>query len=908
MGDRSDKVSRKAQAFLWTGAIDGVDLSALATACDQLIRLEVQKSTTAGIKLAATFVKKAASRGKTLKCQAYRTQGWTFVVGGRYLDAERSYLKAREMVARDALSRGRIDRILIDIYMYLGDYTEAQRRARMALNTFKRLDSEGDAAKTRVNFANLLHRRDRHRQARKMYEQAAAYFEKLSDDFAVAVCHYNLANTLVQLFEFEEAERLYADARRRFDNGGFKIYATDCLNGTSWLHMLRGDYHIALQELSESEKNYREASQPRGVVLCLLDRAETYLGLNLFEDARDAAAEAEKRAGRMSIQYEKAKAAFFQAKALLALGRRASARVALQRAEGGFTAGENTAFLAASQLLASQIDPDTADNPAVINSARERFARAQLPLWEAVCDLEQVAIRPEDDRPLRRLAQNPAVRTVPHLFARRQTLLGDRQAARGRTDSAVKHWSRAADMLDTVRAKLPPVDLRTGFSRHRSDPYLKLISTESSRDPATAAAWSERYKTAGLWATAADILQAGPQRQRAADSLAALAQQVTALSGLMGDAQGKRTGITAYGGNSLTSLQRTVRHDLAAVERHRQPGVERLEAVRSAITNASRRETIVQFHFDNDDLLAFVHEQGRTRCHRYPMGAETIGEYLGRWRFLLARSAYSDRSLSRTSLSDETRLFAGIGDWLWSPLELSAKNRRLLILPEGKICNLPWNAIHYGGQALVDGHQLTVSPSLRHHLRARERHIRSRRTQAFVGSIEGLEHAREEIEQLSSTAPNGLEVFDPCNRGDIPESGSVRLWHYTGHAQLRCDNPFYSSLMMNDGPLFAADFRLKSTRVDLVMLAGCRTGQQAGIPGEESTGLVRSLLEMGARNVIASHWAIADRSAAHWMRKFYEYYFGSLSVAEAARQASIDVREKYRSAYHWAAFSLYGAG
>lgn len=112
---------------------------------------------------------------------------------------------------------------------------------------------------------------------------------------------------------------------------------------------------------------------------------------------------------------------------------------------------------------------------------------------------------------------------------------------------------------------------------------------------------------------------------------------------------------------------------------------------------------------------------------------------------------------------------------------------------------------------------------------------------------------------------------------------------------------------MKDGPLFAADFRLMRNRVGLVTLAACRTGQQMYLPGEEATGLVRSLLEMGARSVIASYWAVVDSSTAHWMREFYGRYLEGLSLEESMRQAMTSVRKKYPSAYHWAAFSLYGA-
>ena len=100
---------------------------------------------------------------------------------------------------------------------------------------------------------------------------------------------------------------------------------------------------------------------------------------------------------------------------------------------------------------------------------------------------------------------------------------------------------------------------------------------------------------------------------------------------------------------------------------------------------------------------------------------------------------------------------------------------------------------------------------------------------------------------------------------------------------------------------------MRRNAVELVTLAACRTGQQTSLPGEESSGLVRGLLEMGARSVVAGGWAVADTSTALWMDNFYRAFMAGTNVAMAQREAMDRVREEYPSAYHWAAFNLYGA-
>jgi len=896
-----------ARVFLARGIDSGLDAPTLARVCDSLIRRETEISSTSAVALARKFLRSTQGRKGILLTTACRNLGWALLVSGNFRQAEKYYLRARTLLAREAAPRGRIDRILIDVYMYLGDFKEARRRARLSLAVFKRLGDEAESAKTRVNYANLLHRQDRHREAGQLYEQAARYFERHQNQLAAAFCNYNWANTLVQLFYFDRAGQLYKKARGTFLRHGHNLRATGCLNGLAWLHMLEGNYHIALTELANCERDYRQAAQPRELVLCRLDRAESFLGLNLYVDARETAREAEKAATKLGIRYESSKAAFFAAKASVALGKIKEARRSLERARVGFRGEGNRSFLAAANLLAAQLEVSSGKKPSAIQAARRKFTQAQLPLWEAICDLQLLSDQPDAAAVLQRLSKNPAVKTVPHLYARHHTMLGDKEAVQGHHARARRHWQQAADVLDAVRAKLPPVDLRTGFSRHQSDPYRKLIGAELNRDPVKAAAWSERFKTAGLWAGGYRF-ETSPVRSRAEKSLTELAEQVTAISGRLDRSSEERSVASPHARKTLVRLQQKVRQDLAAVEEDREARADRIETLCKQITAVSRDHPVVQFHSAGGDLIAFVHDRAVTHVHRYINGTDTVREFTGRWRFMVERAPYSRDRLSSEELADERRLLNRLGRWLWQPLEILPKEKKVLLLPEGEISNLPWQAIMPNGHSLVEDLEVVVAPSLRHYLNARNCRTRSQKISIFVGNTRGLPQASREYRALAEVTRQPVEVFDPCRREDWPNRSQGRIWHYTGHAQLRADNPFYSSLKLADGPLFAADFRLKTNRVTLVTLAACRTGQQASLPGEESTGLVRSLLEMGARNVIASHWAVSDKSTVKWMNEFYGQYLGGRSVGAAARRATLKVREKFPSAYNWAAFSVFGAG
>ena len=256
------------------------------------------------------------------------------------------------------------------------------------------------------------------------------------------------------------------------------------------------------------------------------------------------AQQAEKMARKLGIGYESAKGALFLAKASLGMGRSAEARRALVRAKHGFANERNNAFLGAVELVALQADPKPVEQSARIRAARNRFRKTELPLWEAICDLQILSDYPEDTRTIRRLAVNPAVTVVPHLCARFQTMRGDRLARRGCLDDAVACWRRACNVLDKVRAKLPPVDMRTAFLSGGDDPHCRLTAAELERNPTLAAAWSERRRTAGLWQVNDRLLATNEVRGRAERRLEELASQVTALSGRI-EGAGKRSSAPA---------------------------------------------------------------------------------------------------------------------------------------------------------------------------------------------------------------------------------------------------------------------------------------------------------------------------------------------------------------------------
>jgi tetratricopeptide (TPR) repeat protein len=194
----SDKLAAQARRFIARGAAGKAEHEALAEACDRLVRTETQRSPRRAAVMAHRFVNHARPLGGILLTTALRALGWALHNSGTYPEARDAYLEARGLLVHQPFLRARVDRILIDVFMYLGDTKAVRKHFDLALKTFEKLGENIDAAKTRVNFANVLHREDRHREAGQQYRRAVKIWEATDDTFSLAICHYNLANTLVQ--------------------------------------------------------------------------------------------------------------------------------------------------------------------------------------------------------------------------------------------------------------------------------------------------------------------------------------------------------------------------------------------------------------------------------------------------------------------------------------------------------------------------------------------------------------------------------------------------------------------------------------------------------------------------------------------------------------------------------------
>ncbi len=140
---------------------------------------------------------------------------------------------------------------------------------------------------------------------------------------------------------------------------------------------------------------------------------------------------------------------------------------------------------------------------------------------------------------------------------------------------------------------------------------------------------------------------------------------------------------------------------------------------------------------------------------------------------------------------------------------------------------------------------------------------------------------------------------------------SFSVVHFATHAVVDEQVPARSALLLSadtrsNGIVDAGSLEGRHIAATLVVLSACRTARGALVEGEGVRGLANPFLGAGAHAVLATQWAIGDRSAVPMVYAIYRGIAAGLPVAEALRRAEAEAVRRGAPVREWAAFALIG--
>jgi CHAT domain-containing protein len=281
-------------------------------------------------------------------------------------------------------------------------------------------------------------------------------------------------------------------------------------------------------------------------------------------------------------------------------------------------------------------------------------------------------------------------------------------------------------------------------------------------------------------------------------------------------------------------------------------------------------------------------------------------------------------------------------------------DQRLIIVPDGLLRYLPFEALIHNGRYLVEDHEISYSPSAsmlvqgqdsrgpvetgdRMELLAFGDPIFGPELKASVTRKAGrgrlevmrnprpspgfllppLPRTRDEVQYIASLFPPDRTrlYLGKDSTEDAVKRESLRRYrrlHFATHSLIDEVSPSRSAVVLTlnnspeeDGFLEVNEISELDLDCDLVVLSACQTGRGQLLSGEGIVGLSRAFLYAGARSVVVSLWSVSDISTGHLMKSFYQHLADNLGNAAALRLAKLQMLQgatETRHPYYWAPF------
>ncbi|MEQ6123680.1 CHAT domain-containing tetratricopeptide repeat protein [Pseudotenacibaculum sp. MALMAid0570] len=245
----------------------------------------------------------------------------------------------------------------------------------------------------------------------------------------------------------------------------------------------------------------------------------------------------------------------------------------------------------------------------------------------------------------------------------------------------------------------------------------------------------------------------------------------------------------------------------------------------------------------------------------------------------------------------------------------SIKGKDLLIIPDGDLQNLPFEAFITSKE---NNHYLIqdtdISYSYSYSFLQHNKELKRETKQSFIGyspinfeSLPSLQNSKLELEQINTQFEGVVKLQDTASKEDfLANSSQSQIIHLATHADAG-KNPW---IAFSDGKLELHELYTYKNNADLVTLSACNTSLGEVAKGEGVLSLARGFFYSGSKSVVSSLWEVNDKSTSGIMTDFYK----NLNKGETKLEALNNAKRRYlkthelsaQSPYYWSSFILIG--
>jgi hypothetical protein len=450
---------------------------------------------------------------------------------------------------------------------------------------------------------------------------------------------------------------------------------------------------------------------------------------------------------------------------------------------------------------------------------------------------------------------------------------------------------RGLDALDEHRFIFGAAEIRAMATSHGRDlAALAIDAVARKGSPRSMLEWAERWRATSL---------AEPSVRATNDS--ELEPELAALR----DAARRLEEVGEAGTRSALLQEQRLRREAVIRRRRLQisgslgppPGFDVDELLSSL--GPARLVVLIEA---NGVLNALVAGGGQVRRHEVgPVAAATHEVAFA--RFALRRAAHARDARTAAIAEPLQRVLLG-------PVARLIDDEPVVVVPPARLHLAPWALL-----PALAGRPVSVAPSALMWLRARTTAARppdEHRVSLIVGPQLGT--AGAEVTSLAALYPSatvlGAESSANCSAtidAVLDSISGAWIAHIAAHGVFRADSPLFSSLKLDEGPLFVHDVDRLPRPPHRVVLSACDTGVAAPVGADELLGMVSALLRIGAAGVLASVVPVNDVAVVPFMVAVHSALANGKDMPEAALEGRQVASSEPQAAAAAASFNVWGS-
>jgi len=473
------------------------------------------------------------------------------------------------------------------------------------------------------------------------------------------------------------------------------------------------------------------------------------------------------------------------------------------------------------------------------------------------------------------------------------------------SDSAIYYGQKAIDIIEKTRTKVgESPELKSDYFQRHSEFYTQLASWVLSYHQNTSRAYQlvEKAKarsfTDELAKASQNVDQKLPEQVRVKRR-----EKNRHIDDLYSKLEATRDA------EKRASIKRKIRAaelNYAAYEntlRDKYPQLKSFKAPKSINLEEARQMTdentaVLEYALADNDLIMFLISQEKVRVEQFSLsGNRPLDRKLTSWV-----SNFKDAIVAEAPKSRLQSASAKLYNVLLKPFEKDLQSfSKLIIVPDGALAYLPFEALYHNGKYLIQHYQIKYEPSLTS-LKMLKEHDKQHPKDllAVAGSNiseknDSGSFKRNTLSALPSTLIEVDSIASHFKRVSLLEkkkvsegafkklvrNNSYKYIHMATHGIIDENDPRRSGLALSangrvtasskdDGLLRSSEIFGLNINSDMVVLSACNTGLGKVVRGEGMLGMQRSFFYAGASTVVVSLWNVYDRSTAYLMNEFYK--------------------------------------